>query len=68
MSIYSALKKSVPTVPFFSLVFPPNMCQSRWIPIEGEVLCCVHEPDNTDDIEAVAVKKMPNLDVLGHIP
>ena len=45
-----------------------HVYQSRWIPIEGDVLCCVQETDNTEDIEAVAVKKKPNLDVLGHIP
>ena len=44
------------------------MYRSRWIPVEGEVLCCFQEPDNTDDIEAEAVKKMPNLDDYGHIP
>ena len=40
------------------------MYQSRWIPIEGEVLCHVQEPDNTEDVENVAVKKRPNLDLL----
>ena len=30
-------------------------------------LCCVPEPDNTEDVETVALKKMPNLDVLGQI-
>ena len=44
------------------------MYQSRWIPIESEVMCCVQEPDCTGDVETVAVRKKPNLDVLGDIP
>ena len=53
---------------FASYVRGYHAYQSKWTPCDGEVLRCFREPDNTEDKEAVAVKKEPHLDVLGHLP
>ena len=45
-----------------------HVFKNIWVPVKGEVLCCVREPENTHDKNAVAVKKSKEGITVGHIP